>query len=50
MPEEYEKLRDRFIANGMPQQAAKQKAARIYNASHPPQPVSRGYYKRKRSK
>jgi len=41
MPKGYEEMRDRFIREGMSPKAAKQKAARIWNAQHPDDPVTR---------
>lgn len=40
MPKGYEKMRDKFKKEGMPAKAAKQKAARIWNVSHPNNPVT----------
>lgn len=34
MPKAYEKMRDKFIKEGMSPAAAKKKAARIYNSTH----------------
>jgi hypothetical protein len=34
MPAAYEKMRDKFIREGMSPEAAKKKAARIYNSTH----------------
>lgn len=34
MPKSYEKMRDKFIKDGMSKKAAQAKAARIYNAKH----------------
>jgi len=41
MPRGYEKMRDKFIAQGMSPAAAKAKAARIWNEKHPDNPVGR---------
>ena len=41
MPKGYEKLRDALKRKGMSDQAAKAKAARIWNAKHPGNPVTR---------
>lgn len=41
MPRGYEKMRDEFKRKGMSDQAAKRKAARIYNSKHPGNPVTR---------
>ena len=42
MPAGYEKMRDKFIAEGMSVKAAKRKAARIWNSQHPDNPVYPG--------
>ena len=34
MPKAYEKMRDKFISEGISEENAKKKAARIYNATH----------------
>lgn len=34
MPKAYEEMRDKFKKEGMPEKAAKTKAAKIYNATH----------------
>ena len=41
MPKAYEAMRDKFIRGGMSEKSAKAKAARIYNAEHPKNPVTR---------
>ena len=41
MPRGYEKLRDAFKKEGMGDKAAKGKAARIWNAKHKSNPVTR---------
>ena len=41
MPKAYEKMRDKFKDEGMPNSKAKEKAARIYNSRHPNRPVTR---------
>ena len=41
MPAQYEAIRDRLIAKGMPARKAKQTAAKIYNAKHKKNPVTR---------
>lgn len=47
MPKAYERMRDKFKSEGMSDKAAKGKAARIYNAKHPKNPVtSRKHEKR----
>ena len=40
-PAGYEKMRDRFIRDGLSKKAAQGKAARIWNAKHPQKPVTR---------
>lgn len=42
MPKGYEKMRDKFVEQGMPKGKAQEKAARIWNAKHPKNPVGRG--------
>ena len=41
MPKGYERMRDSFIRKGMSEKAAKSKAASIWNAEHPKNPVTR---------
>ena len=41
MPKGYERMRDRFIREGMGERAAKRKAARIWNSRHKKSPVTR---------
>ena len=41
MPRAYEAMRDKFIKEGLSSSDAKTKAARIYNAKHPKNPVTR---------
>jgi len=41
MPKQYEAMRDKFKKEGMSDQAAKAKAAKIYNSKHPKNPVTR---------
>jgi len=41
MPRGYEKIRDAFKRKGMSDKAAKAKAARIWNAAHSGNPVTR---------
>lgn len=48
MPKAYEKMRDKFKREGMSDQAAKKKAARIYNSKHPSHPVTRKSHGRKK--
>jgi len=45
MPAGYEKMRDKFKKNGMSDKAAKKKAARIWNAKHKDNPVTRKKHK-----
>jgi hypothetical protein len=40
MPKQYEAIRDRLIAQGLREAAAKKSAARIYNSQHPNKPVT----------
>ena len=42
MPKGYEKMRDKFIREGMSPKKAKEKAARIWNKNHPENPVHHG--------
>lgn len=39
MPRQFTAMRDHFIREGMKQKAAKAKAAKIYNSTHPRTPV-----------
>jgi hypothetical protein len=41
VPKQYEAMRDAFKKKGMSDQAAKAKAARIYNSKHKANPVTR---------
>jgi hypothetical protein len=41
MPKGYEEIRDRLIDQNMPVKEAKMHAARIWNAQHPENPVTR---------
>jgi len=50
MPAGYEQMRDKFIREGMSEKAAKKKAARIWNATHPQNPVGRGHGRRSKRK
>ncbi|MFW9893902.1 MAG: hypothetical protein ACFFFO_16980 [Candidatus Thorarchaeota archaeon] len=50
MPRGYEHMRDKFIAEGMSEKAAKRKAARIWNDAHPDNPVTRSHGKKYRKK
>lgn len=45
MPKGYEKMRNAFTKKGMSEKAAKGKAARIWNAKHPNNPVTRKKHK-----
>lgn len=47
MPKAYEKMRDKFIKEGMSRKAAQEKAAKIYNAKHADKPVGRHSDKKK---
>ena len=48
MPEGYEKMRDKFMKQGMSEKAAKRKAAKLWNAKNPYNPVGRHEKKGKR--
>lgn len=48
MPVGYEKMRDAFIRAGMSEKAAKAKAAKLWNARHPKNPVTRAHGKEKK--
>lgn len=48
MPKGYERMRDRFMQDGMSEKAAQAKAARIWNAKHKGNPVTRKSHGRKR--
>jgi len=50
MPEGYKKMRDKFISEGMSENAAKHKAARIWNDKHPSNPVGKGERRSKKKK
>jgi len=41
MPRGYEKMREKFMNEGMTKKNAQGKAARIWNAQHPNNPVGR---------
>jgi len=41
MPKAYEKMKSRFKKEGLSDQAAKKKAAKIYNSKNPKKPVTR---------
>ena len=41
MPQGYEKMREKFIRDGMTRKAAEKKAARIWNSIHKKNPVGR---------
>ena len=45
MPKGYEKMRDKFMSEGMSEKSAKRKAARIWNSKHPTNPVGRKHKK-----
>ena len=40
MPASYEKMRDKFIKEGLSKNAAQEKAAKIYNSTHKKSPVT----------
>jgi len=48
MPKGYEKMRDRFMRQGMSKKAAQKKAARIWNSKHKSNPVTRKSHGRKK--
>lgn len=48
MPAQYERIRDKFISQGMSEEEAKRRAAKIYNSKHPDDPVGPNYEERKR--
>lgn len=50
MPQGYEKMRDRFVEDGMSLKEAKEKASRIWNSRHPNNPVGRKKHGRKGGK
>lgn len=47
MPKGYEKMRDKFVKDGLSRDAAQKKAARIWNSKHPKNPVTGKDKKRK---
>lgn len=47
MPHGYEKLRDKFMKQGMTKEAAQKKAAKIWNSKHPSNPVGKHAVKKK---
>lgn len=50
MPEGYTNMRDKFIKDGMSAKEAKKKAARIWNAKHPNNPVGKGKHESDQAK
>jgi len=42
MPRQYTAMRDAFMKQGLSEEEAKTKAARIYNSTHKKRPVTRG--------
>ncbi len=40
MPKGYEKMRDKFMSEGLSEKAAQTKAAKIWNSKHPDNPVT----------
>jgi len=50
MPKMYLALKRKFMAEGLSEKEAKQRAAKIYNSKHPERPVHPGYHKKKRKK
>lgn len=47
MPAQYLAMKRKFLLEGLGEDAAQGKAARIYNAKHPGNPVGPGYHARK---
>jgi hypothetical protein len=45
MPKQYKSMRDKFVSEGLSLNAAQSKAARIYNAKNPENPVTKEYDK-----
>lgn len=43
MPKQYLAMKRKFKSQGMDDDAAKTKAAKIYNSKHPGAPVTKGY-------
>lgn len=50
MPKAYEEMRDKFMSQGLSEQEAKGKAARIYNSTHHSNPVTRKKHGKKSKK
>lgn len=50
MPKQYEAIRDKFLKEGMSEDEAKRRAAKIYNADHPKSPVTPATRKREESR
>jgi hypothetical protein len=48
MPKGYEKMRDKFISEGMSPDKAKEKAAKYWNSKHPNNPVGKGEGRKKK--
>ncbi len=48
MPRGYERMVEKFMRDGLSKKAAQAKAARIWNAAHPHNPVGRGKHGRKK--
>jgi len=44
MPEGYIKMRNKFMREGYSRKKAEEKAAKIWNAEHPDNPVGRGQH------
>lgn len=49
MPKGYERMRDAFIRKGMSKKKAQGKAARIWNAAHPENPVTGSRHKKRKA-
>jgi len=50
MPKVYEKMRDAFMEKGLSEKIAKTKAAKIWNAKHKSNPVTRSHGKKKKKR
>lgn len=50
MPRAYERMRDKFLQEGLSSKEAKRKAARIYNSKHPERPVGPHSDKKRRKR
>ena len=50
MPAQYLAMKEKFMSQGMSEDTAQSKAARIYNAKHPGAPVGPNYEKKRGKK